>query len=370
MRRRTLLAGTTAGLIGPIAGCSGYRDGPDEPTGEWTQLQANAAHTGAADENGPRGGGRIRWWSETTGRSTSPVIHDGTVYSGSGLRNQAVFAFDQATGERRWRAPIDEDIGRALAVSDGLVYVSARGVSALDVETGDEEWTDSTDTSWGLAYADETVYAASGGGGPLVALDAETGEQRWRREVHTITTPTVAEGRVFAAGNGTLLALDAETGDTEWTETIDPGGGPPTVADNTVLVGTRGGLFAHDTETGTRTWSLEGNFRGTDISSAHSTLYLTGRQEDGEEWISRALAVETATGDIQWSQAEEELGAGSTVVTNDTVYVTTQGRLYALDRETGEVDWWLRFQWPVSSPAVAGDTLYVGSASGELYALS
>jgi len=178
----------------------------------------------------------------------------------------------------------------------------------------------------------------------------------------------VAEGRVFVAGNDTLLAIDAESGNTEWKETIDRAGGPPTVADSMVFVATRGGLFAHDTETGDRMWSLEGNFRGTDISTANNTLYLGGRREDGGEWISRALAVDTATGDIEWSRDEEAFRAGSTVVTDDTVYATTRSRLYALDRGTGDVEWWLRFQWPVSSPAVVDDTLYV-NVGGRLLAI-
>ena len=285
MRRRTLLAGATAGIVAPSTGCLGGvedpgddadtdaddatdddpRNGPDptpdEPTGEWVQFQADAAHTGATAASGPAGGGRVRWWSDTTGLTTSPVIDGGTVYVGSGLSNQSVFAFDRATGERQWRAPIGDDIERALAVGDGIVYASASGVYALDAETGEQEWMDRVDTSWGLAFADDTVFAASGGGGPIVALEAETGEQRWRRDIHTITTPTVTDGRVFAVGNQHLLAIDAETGDTEWTEEVDRAGGPPTVADGTVVVGTRGNLFAHDAATGEREWTLEGSFR-------------------------------------------------------------------------------------------------------------
>jgi len=68
---------------------------------------------------------------------------------------------------------------------------------------------------WGLAFADDTVYAAAGGGGLIVALDAATEDRRWRRETHTITTPTIADGRVFAVGNADLLGLDAKTGETE-----------------------------------------------------------------------------------------------------------------------------------------------------------
>lgn len=387
MRRRALLVGATAGIVAPLTGCLGDAedpgddaddatddsgndadDVPDEPTGEWLQFQADAAHTGATTAVGPDGGGRVRWWSDTSGLSTGPVIEDGTVYVGSGLRNQSAFAFDQATGERQWRAPIGDDIERALAVGDGTVYASARGVYALDAETGEQEWMDRVDTSWGLAFADDTVFAAAGGGGPIVALKAETGEECWSREIHTITTPSIGDGRVFAVGNDDLIAIDAESGDTDWTETIDRAGGPPTVADGRVFVGTREDLFAHDAVTGAREWTLDGRFRGTDIATIDGTIYLVGRQQEGDEWTSRALAVDAATGDVVWTRDDEALGAGSAVVTREIVYVATRFRVYALDRETGDIEWWLRFQWPVGSPAVADGVLYV-NVGGRLLAI-
>lgn len=376
MRRRALLAGVTAGIVAPLTGCLGDDEDPgddaddttDDPTDEWLQFQADAAHTGATTAAGPAGGGRIRWWSDTWGPSTGPVIENGTVYAGSGLRNPSVTAFDRATGDQQWQAPIGDDIERALAVGDGIVYASAGGVYALDAETGEQEWVERVDTSWGLAFADDSVYAAAGGGGPIVALEAETGKERWSREIHTITTPSVDDGRVFAVGNHDLIAIDTENGETDWTEAIDRAGGPPTVANGTVFVGTRGDLVAHDGTTGEREWTLEGSFRGTDIATIDGTLYLVGRQQEGDGWISRALAVDTATGDIEWSQDDDWLGAGSAVVTEETVYIATRFRVYALDRETGDIEWWLRFQWPVGSPAVADEALYV-NVGGRLLAI-
>ncbi|WP_265108010.1 PQQ-binding-like beta-propeller repeat protein [Halosolutus halophilus] len=376
MRRRTLLVGASAGIVAPLTGCLGDGEDPgndadgttDGLTGEWQQFQANAAHTGATTAAGPDGGGRVRWWSDTTGISTSPVIEGGTVYVGSGLRNQSVLAFDQATGERQWRAPIGDDIERALAVGDGTVYASASGVYALDAESGEQEWMDRIDTTRGVALDGDTVFASAGGGGPIVALEADSGEERWRRDIHTLTAPTVADGRVFAVGNDNLVAIDAESGDTEWEETIDRAGSPPTVADGMVFTATRGDLFAYDAATGAREWTLDGSFRGTDIATIDGTIYLAGRQQEGEEWISRALAVDAATGDVEWSRDDDGLGAGSVVVTGEIVYVATRYRVYALDRGTGDIEWWLRFQWPVGSPAVANGTLYV-SVGGRLLAI-
>lgn len=376
MRRRTLLIGATAGIVTPLTGCLGDGEDPgetsdgttDDPTEGWQQFQANAAHTGATTAAGPDGGGRIRWWSDTTGLSTAPVIEDGTVYAGSGLRHQSVFAFDQATGERQWRAPIDDDIERELVVGDGTVYASAGGVYALDAETGEQEWIDRVDTTRGVALEGDTVFASAGGGGPIVALEADSGEERWSRDIHTVTAPTVADGRVFAVGNDELVAIDVKSGDTEWTETIDRAGGPPTVADGTVFVATRGDLVAHDAASGEREWILEGSFRGTDLATMDGTLYLTGRQQEGDEWFSRVLAVDAATGDVDWIRDDDGLEAGSAVVTEEAVYVATSYRVYALDRETGDIEWWLRFQWPVGSPAVADGTLYV-NVGGRLLAI-
>ena len=373
MRRRSLLGGTAA-LFAGYYGATGTPGGSsvrDELTHDWPQFQADAAHTGTTTATGPDGGGRVRWWSDTWGLTTAPVLTDETVYVGSGLRNESLFAFDRVTGVRRWRASIDDEIERAIAVGNGTVYASAGGVSAIDAETGEEEWTDRTDTTRGLALDGDTVYAASGGGGPIVALAADDGEQRWRRDVHALTAPTVADGHVFVVGNDDLVALDVESGETEWEEPIDRAGGPPTVADGMVVTATRGTLFAHDAATGDREWTLEGSFRGTDVAATDGTLYLAGREQEGEkddEWVSRALAVDAATGEVEWRRDDDGLGAGSVVATDETVYVATRYRVYALDRATGEIEWWLRFEWPVGSPAVVDGMLYA-SVGGRLLAI-
>lgn len=368
MRRRTLLSGVAAGLACPLPGCLHRGEDPGDPTDGWTGFQADAARTGATGETGPDGGGRVRWWSHTTGLTAGPVIRDDAVVVGSGLRNQSLFAFDRETGERRWRAPIGDDIERAIAVGNGTVYAAADGVYAFDADTGDREWTAPVGANRGVALDGETVYASAGGGGPVVALDAADGDQRWSRDVHTLTAPTASDGHVYVVDNSDLVALDADTGDTEWTEGIDRAGSPPTVADGTVFVTTRGDLFAHDAATGEREWRLAGTFRGTDAAVADGTLYLTGRQEEGDGWASGALAVDAASGDVEWALDDEALSDGSVAVAAETVFVATRYRLYALDRPTGEVDWWLRFQWPVGAPAVADGTLYVG-VGGRLLAV-
>lgn len=392
MHRRALLGELAVGVVATLAGCFSNDSGTgrDDPrndttngaseddgvtqfgqTSDWSQFQADGANTGATTAVGPVEGGRVRWWSDTAGVSTSPVVGNKTVYIGSGFCHQSIFAFDKDTGDRVWRTEIGDnidDIKRTLAVNDGTVYASTDDVYALDAETGKREWRERVDTVWGIAFADETVFAAAGGGGPIVALDKTSGETRWRRGLHTITTPAAAHGHVFAVGNDNLMTLNAESGETKWTAPIDRAGGPPTVADGTVVVGTRDNLFAHDMTTGDLQWTIEGSFHDTDIATSDGTIYLTGRQQQNEQWVSRALAVDVETSDVEWTTDDDGLGAGRAVVSKRTVYITTSNRIYALDAETGDINWWLRFQWPVSSPAVADGMLYV-TVGGRLLAI-
>ncbi|MGB3082666.1 MAG: PQQ-binding-like beta-propeller repeat protein, partial [Candidatus Omnitrophota bacterium] len=61
----------------------------------------------------------------------------------------------------------------------------------------------------------------------------------------------------------------------------------------------------------------------------------------------------------------------SPVVSGDTVYVGSEdGFLYALDKESGDLKWKFQTGSAVnSSPAVSGDTVYVGSEDGYVYAV-
>jgi outer membrane protein assembly factor BamB len=56
-------------------------------------------------------------------------------------------------------------------------------------------------------------------------------------------------------------------------------------------------------------------------------------------------------------------------VAGGTVYVGVGSGLYALDAATGHVRWTYTTAGPVSAPAVAGGTVYVGSYDGKIYAL-
>lgn len=149
-----------------------------------------------------------------------------------------------------------------FAVSGGKLYtMGSRGsdltVIALDVNSGEEVWATSIGTD------DQNGYNAGWGGGPR-------------------STPTVANGKVYALGpKGLLACLDAESGAKNWDKDLrgdfsGQAGGwgyseSPLVDNGLVIVAPGGGsdsLVALDAESGAKKW-------GSDIPGVGKAEYAT-----------------------------------------------------------------------------------------------
>jgi outer membrane protein assembly factor BamB len=95
-----------------------------------------------------------------------PAVANGVVYLGW---NGSVLALDAISGERLWRSrlgmPVPVDVG--VSIANGVVYVGADKLYALDAATGSILWTNADghpmDTYWfppaianGMVYASES----------------------------------------------------------------------------------------------------------------------------------------------------------------------------------------------------------------------
>jgi outer membrane protein assembly factor BamB len=181
----------------------------------------------------------------------------------------------------------------------------------------------------------ESVYV--GAGGELVALAMADGSRRWRVRLASggdVGTPTVADGRVFAASgigagpeDSGVVAVDASSGDVRWTYK-SPGGAviytPPICHGVAFVIGHDGLLVALDAATGEQRWSLD----------VHAEL--------------------------------EALPA----IVDDRVYVVGRGGpATAVDATTGRLLWEVPIEGAPFAPAVVGGYLIVGTDVGILYAI-
>lgn len=185
-----------------------------------------------------------------------------------------------------------------------------------------------------------------------------------------------------------LFAIDRVTGATRWqfSKADDfPGARPMVLGDGTVFAcGKR--LYALDARTGVLKWELDLQEEPFSPVYAYGTLYLTTRvNRGGALGAGRAVAVDPATGSVLWTfplpDASDASWLGGSVglagVTETQVIVPSlNGRVYALDRKTGALQWERRGRGPYdtgvllnSVVVVGGDALYVEAinlSSGQL----
>ncbi len=225
------------------------------------------------------------WRAQTGGNFRfGPAVDSERVYVHSTGGDQKVYALDRRTGAIVWQ--LDAPKGSSTPVlGNGLLYVSAEAILALNPATGDLQWRSTPFTSLGsLAVYEGLVYA--GGADPesdaLIALDAASGETVWQRKEEALFAASnpgydPASGTiVFGAMNGQLYAYDAGTGEERWRFQADSAIQSNIQAQEGVVIFTtfNGTLYAVDAKTG----DLLSNFKpGTTVNTYNAPLVRPGR---------------------------------------------------------------------------------------------
>jgi len=272
---------------------------------------------------------------------SSPAIWNGAVYFGSGDGN--VYALDATTGSLRWKFKTGDVVHASPAIADGRLYIGSWDsyFYALDAATGKELWRFKTgeDPEYhnqvgiqsSATIADGVVYFGCRDSN-LYAIDAATGQKRWtfnNKGSWVITSPVVRDGKIYFA-----------TSDTALLHVLNAADGTP--VDSLKF-----------------TWPI---FASPSI--AGSLLYLGG--QDG-----KLVAIDLPTWKIAWTFQTE----------------ASQKNLPALSKPDGKPNYEAVFASAFyddmiigvskthtvgtinSSPVISGDTVFVGSSDGNLYAL-
>ena len=231
-------------------------------------------------------------------------------------------------------------------------------LSAIDKYTGKLLWSQQLGVLSAAAPAvvGNTVYATilsragAADDGRFVALDATDGHIRWSRNLpsRSESSPLVDDGKVFfGSEDGTVYALDTRTGHTVWTyHAAGAVKASPTLKDGVLYFGDySGNVQAISEQTGRRIWlaSSEGALLGS------GTFYSTAAVIYGRVYLGntdgRVYAYDAATGNLDWAYQTGAYVYASPAVTNapglgPTVYLGSyDGNFYALNARTGHVDW-------------------------------
>lgn len=263
----------------------------------------------------------------------------------------------------------------------GTVGLGASSRSLATVETTTQPTDGSSPpTAWpqqrGVPARTGAVPAAAAPGGEFAANSWVSGSA----ELVFVDEPVVANGAVYRpfilddrTYRGGVVALDAETGEERWRhlapeDTGEPGigrvNGAPAVTDGRLFLISEpgagrvayGGLHALDTGTGKISWSkTEGQLGGVPLVY-DDTLYVTGD--------SKIVALDPTTGDVQWMTEEVGFLSDYTGVSDGTLYgmrtyTDSKNELAAWDASDGRLLWTSTVQNGVNveSAAVGSDSL-------------
>lgn len=274
---------------------------------------------------------------------SSPSVWNGAVYFGSGDGN--IYALDANSGALKWKFQTGNVVHSSPAISDGVLYIGSWDsyLYALDAETGKEKWRFKTGDDPEIhnhigiqsspAVVDGVVYFGCRDA-YVYAVEAVTGKQIWKFSLNgswVNNSPAVYKGKVYFGTSipGFLHALDAKTGAPGFQlPTGTPVFSSVTVAGGMLYAGNFAGkLTAVDLDTEKPVWAFE---------------------TDGAKQNAAALTM--ADGSFKL----EAIFPSPNLFYDDMVIAV--GRILSM----GSI---------LSSPVVAGETLYVGSTDGNLYAL-
>lgn len=361
-------------------------------------FRGGPAHTGAYSGGGATIAG-LQWRFLTNGDViSSPAVAGNVVYVGSG--DGKLYALDRLTGGKLWGYDAHSAVSSSPAVSSGSAFFGTHDGNffALDARTGALRWRVATGTvipfPWGHESGDRytssptvvgKVVVFGAGDGNVYAVDVATGNVRWRArtEGRVRASPAVANGTVYVGSfDGRVYAVDLATGRQRWR--FDTEGAAlhsenfgfdrrsiqssPAVVNGVVFVGARDGfVYALGASDGRLRWKYDHKISWINSSPA----VVDGVVYDGSSDAQFVQALDASTGRELWRTTVGEIVWSSPAVAGDRVFVGDgAGRLNVLDKKTGKLLETFRTGSQVfSSPVVDGDLVFVGSADGGVYAL-
>ncbi len=351
-----------------------------------------------------------RVWSTPIGKGDSrkqritaePVVAGGLIYT---LDSGATVSAVSPQGQKVWSTGLipasdgDSDAtGGGMAYANGVLYVSSGfgRLTALDAKSGVIRWQKRLNaTGSGAPLVNDGLLYLVAGDETGWAIDAKDGRIAWQVQgtpsvgnVLGAPAPVVASDlAVFAFGSGDISATFRRGGISRWNASVAGGRrgraaaqivdvtGGPMVSGDTIYIGNHSGrTVAFDSGSGERKWTADEGAVDTVWPAGNSLFQVSDR--------SQLIRLDAATGAVVWAQdlpgfVKDKPNRRGPIVAHYGP-IMAGGRLVVASN-----DGYLRFFSPVdgtlvhrvevpggatTAPVVAGQTLYVVSAKGDLHA--
>jgi len=353
---------------------------------DWPMFGAGPLHLGVA-EAGPLPPLAVRW-SVALGSSVdcSAAVVGNQVFVGTADGEMCALSTEQ--GAVLWRFRTEGAIVSSPAVVSGRVVFGSvdRFIYCLSAADGRLLWKYRT---WRPVIAPPTVagdvaYVGSMDG-TMTALELASGQVRWQVEdpAGISSAPVVTPDLLYYGDRaGTVHVRRTASGEQVWSAAAkSPVMAGPSLASDTLLVPYVSYtalvppkvdyLIAFDAATGARRWALNGAVSVfTTPAVADGVVYFA--QVEGYLSATEARAVSLADGALVWKRALPPIVTSSPALAGDYLYLGAgDGALYCLARATGEIKARVPLAKKIyASPALSDGRLYLGGNDGRLYCVA
>jgi len=344
----------------------------ETPADNWSQFRGNQQLTGVSQSKVPDSLKQV--WTYEAGDSieSSAAIVGSTVFVGSQKGELVALSLDN--GSVYWKFATGNPIGESSpAYSGGTVYIGDLGgwLNALNASDGKKLWAFKTNgeiKSSPVVVGDRVLIGSYDE--QLYCLSAKDGSLKWKFKTNgpVHSTPGIADGMAFIAGCDELFRA-IRISDGKEVFNVSSGaytGASPALRDGSAFYGTFDNeVLSVNLAEHKIAWHYEHPQRKFPF---YSSAAVTRERVviGGRDKMVHGL---TVAGKLAWTFATRARVESSPAIAGDRVYVgSNDGRFYVLSLSTGAKLWEFEAGAPLSaSPAIANGRIVIGSQDGKLY---
>lgn len=318
------------------------------PSIDAVAFQINASHSGTINFASASLPTASAWSVTLDGPPSYALIAAGKVYVTVSIANNSeLVALDQSTGATVWGPIVISGPANAAYDADTVFVVSGIAgnpglMQAFDAATGQSTWSTALTGQYGFSSgptaADGFVYTdGAGSGGTLYAINESNGATAWTQEVNNgdDSTPAITADGVYVAFPCWIYDFRPATGETIWFQDTgcDGGGGGTTLVANGVLYAPTGAGTNNGETLTAENGSVLGSYVSDNVPAIGATMgfFLQSGTLRG---------INLSSNFVIWSFAGDGNLTTSPILVNQYVFIgSTSGNLYALDASTGQQLW-------------------------------
>lgn len=294
------------------------------------------------------------WYNGDKFLNATPIFDDKVFINPEASEPPKLLALNLTTGNIEWERTFDSSLNYPWARTDGI-YTTTRGEQESTIYRfgfdGQVQWENDLPSSLRVpSVHDERIYVSGENpdqSGSLYAINKETGTPEWRiRTDSEPDRPRSGESNlVFPTGMYdektplTIHVHDIESGRKEWQlvpgEIVDnPDRANTAIGEGFVYFSHANGIIAYHERTGTESWRFSQTSPGWMYTARGRLLFI------GTDGVFYAL--DPQTGSVDWQYELDGSGDGSSVRSRpNRLYVTGESQMSAIRRpskQTGDIE--------------------------------